>query len=371
MLFLVAAAQAHGGDLTGAEDVVFGVPAPQIVVEAEVDEGAGALGPFAAGAGVAVGGCAASAGSQDPERRRCPRAQVAPVSFVGIEARGAFGMTSIERTAYPRFKRLITAHELHLFFSPSREEVQWATDSTDSDGHLLALLLALKSYQRMGRFPKLDEIPDMVVDFVRRMVDLPEGTRPAYASEKTAKNHRALVRRRLEAKYNQVRARKIAEAAIRVEAASKNRPADLINVALEKVVEAGLELPAFSTRDAMASKVRGEVNASICAGIHDRMSGEDRAVLLGLLENYALDGTTRFNQLKQSAQGPSWSHRLSARRCSSNGWSSPSPSMYATPCRSTIRTRTPALTSSITRSSAPTSPASSPVALIRTERPQL
>jgi hypothetical protein len=57
-------------------------------------------------------------------------------------------VTSIERTAYPRFKRLITAHELHLFFSPTRDEVAWATGATDCDEHLLALLLALKSYQR-------------------------------------------------------------------------------------------------------------------------------------------------------------------------------------------------------------------------------
>src|SRR5882757_4921032 len=53
-------------------------------------------------------------------------------------------------TAYPRFKRLITAHELHLFFSPTREELEWAADATDSDEHLLALLLMLKSYRRMG-----------------------------------------------------------------------------------------------------------------------------------------------------------------------------------------------------------------------------
>jgi hypothetical protein len=33
-------------------------------------------------------------------------------------------VTSIERTAYPRFKRLITAHELHLSFPPSRDEVE-------------------------------------------------------------------------------------------------------------------------------------------------------------------------------------------------------------------------------------------------------
>lgn len=84
-------------------------------------------------------------------------------------------MTSIERNAYPRFKRLITAHELHLFFASSRDEVEWAAARTDCDEHLLAQLLALKSYQRMGRFPKLDEIPETVVDFVRRAVDLPEG----------------------------------------------------------------------------------------------------------------------------------------------------------------------------------------------------
>lgn len=48
-------------------------------------------------------------------------------------------VTSIERTAYPQFKRLITAHELHLFFSPTREELEWAADRTDSDEHLLAL----------------------------------------------------------------------------------------------------------------------------------------------------------------------------------------------------------------------------------------
>ncbi|GAV41726.1 Tn3 family transposase [Streptomyces acidiscabies] len=218
-------------------------------------------------------------------------------------------MTSIERTAYPRFKRLITAHELHLFFAPSREEVQWAADSTDSDEHQLALLLALKSYQRMGRFPKQDEFPVMVVDFVRRIVELPEGTTAAYTADKTAKNHRSLVRQRLGAKYNQAKARQVAQAAIWVEAASKNRPADLINVALEKVVEAGLELPAFSTLDAMASTLRKEVNSSICAGIHDRMSGEDRARRLGLLSTYGTDGTTKFNELKQSAaQKPSWSH---------------------------------------------------------------
>ncbi|MFD7663646.1 hypothetical protein [Streptomyces sp. NPDC059788] len=55
-------------------------------------------------------------------------------------------MTSIERTAYPRFKQLISAHGLHLFFAPSREEAARAAESTHSEGHRIALLMALKSY---------------------------------------------------------------------------------------------------------------------------------------------------------------------------------------------------------------------------------
>ncbi|WP_094792137.1 Tn3 family transposase [Streptomyces kasugaensis] len=217
-------------------------------------------------------------------------------------------VTSIERTAYPRFKRLITAHELHLFFSPTRDELEWAADRTDSDEHLLALLLTLKSYQRMGCFPKVEDIPEAVAEFVRRAVELPEGTLPVYRAAKTMKNHRGLVRQRVGVAYDQGKARRIAEASIRKEAAAKNRPADLINIALEKVVEAGLELPAFSTFDAMASTLRREVNAEICAGIHERMSAPERAGLLRLLEERMSDGTTLFNRLKKPAQGPTWSH---------------------------------------------------------------
>ncbi|MEU6987265.1 hypothetical protein ABZ946_28140 [Streptomyces sp. NPDC046324] len=55
-------------------------------------------------------------------------------------------MTSIESAAYPRIKRLITAHGLHLFLAPSRDEVEWAAARSDSDEHLLAQLLALESY---------------------------------------------------------------------------------------------------------------------------------------------------------------------------------------------------------------------------------
>lgn len=57
-------------------------------------------------------------------------------------------MTSIDRTAYPRFKRMITTRELADSFTPSSEEIEWARDMTLSDPHLLALAVWLKSYRR-------------------------------------------------------------------------------------------------------------------------------------------------------------------------------------------------------------------------------
>ena len=70
----------------------------------------------------------------------------------------------------------------------------------------------------------------------------------------------------------------MAAEAIREAATRKNNPPDLINIALERLVEGCFELPGFSTLDEMASMIRGEVNAEIFAG--DRragLPGRDRA----------------------------------------------------------------------------------------------
>ncbi|WP_228386830.1 DUF4158 domain-containing protein [Streptomyces katsurahamanus] len=224
-----------------------------------------------------------------------------------VWARGGI-VTSIERTAYPRFKRLITAHELHLFFAPTREEAAWAAERMDSDGHQLALLLALKSYQRMGWIPKPDEYPEMVVDFVRRAVEMPEGTVPLWATGRTAERQRTEVRRWLGATYDQAAARRIA-GGVDPERGHGEEPSGRPDQ--HRAGEgrgAGLELATFSTLDAMASTIRKEVNAAICAGIHDRMNAVQRAGLLRLLEERDEDGTTQYNRVKKQAQAPSWSH---------------------------------------------------------------
>jgi hypothetical protein len=76
-------------------------------------------------------------------------------------------LTSIERTAFPFFRRLVSARELELLFTPDSGEVGWAREKVRSDEHLLALVLSLKCFQRLGYFPSVGETPEVATGHVR------------------------------------------------------------------------------------------------------------------------------------------------------------------------------------------------------------
>lgn len=105
-------------------------------------------------------------------------------------------MASVERTAYPRFRRLISARELHVFYTPAAEEIAWARENASSDEHLLGLVIQFKMFSRLGYFPPLDQMPAEVTGHIRRGLRLPEATRPVYTSTRTAERHRNLIRAR-------------------------------------------------------------------------------------------------------------------------------------------------------------------------------
>ena len=131
-----------------------------------------------------------------------------------------------------------SARVLHVFFTPTAEEIAWSRERTKSPEAWFAQVLDLKCFQKMARFCALEEIPEVVVDHVRRCLELGADVVPDHGAARTAKLHRKQVRARQGVKYDKVRARAIAAAAIRKTAEKKNHPPDLINIALEKLVEA-------------------------------------------------------------------------------------------------------------------------------------
>lgn len=73
---------------------------------------------------------------------------------------------------------------------------------TRSPEHCLALVVWLKSFQRLGYFPELFEVPIAVVEHVRGYLGLGRGVEPAHDSDRTAKRHRSWVRQRLRGAYD-------------------------------------------------------------------------------------------------------------------------------------------------------------------------
>jgi len=96
------------------------------------------------------------------------------------------GLPSIERTAYPRFGRVVPTRELHDVYTPDLAEVEWARGVTRSDVHLLALVVLLKCFQRLGYFPQGEEIPAVVIQRVRGCLDLAADISVAHDSEADA-----------------------------------------------------------------------------------------------------------------------------------------------------------------------------------------
>ncbi|MFD8565208.1 DUF4158 domain-containing protein, partial [Streptosporangium canum] len=214
-------------------------------------------------------------------------------------------MASIDRTAYPRFTRAVSARELAEVFTPSADEVEWARGKTHDDQPLLALLVWLKAYQRLGYFPKLAEVPTVVAEHIRSVVGLPEAVVLAEAAERSATRHRSYVRTRVGVAYDAAGVRAVAAKAIRKAAQAKDNPADLINVALDELVRAQCELPGYTTLDELTEKIRTEVNRGFFSLVSGRVDAAGRARLGRLLVVDPVTRRSEYDGLKDVAQAAS------------------------------------------------------------------
>lgn len=192
-------------------------------------------------------------------------------------------MASIERTAYPQFKRNPVVRELVTAYTPTDAELAFITDSARQPGHRLTLAVLLKSFQRLGYFPAIDEVPAAVVRHLRNALRYRVQVKPADIAPN--KRYRYFQRIRT---YLQVRAYAdggldVAARAIHEAAAVMDNPADLINVAIGQLVRDRIELPAFSALDRLARRIRTLVNSRYFALIDARLTVDEKQRLDDLL----------------------------------------------------------------------------------------
>jgi len=193
-------------------------------------------------------------------------------------------MTAIDRTAYPRFKRVLSAHELSAIYTPTAADMQFATRATRTSQMRCNLLVLLKCFQRLGYFPALDTIPVTLIDHVRSCLGLTPQQAPfGYETPRTLYRHHELIRAHLTVTAFGPAARRQAALAIEEAAQRMDRPADLINAALDTLVQQRYELPAFSTLDKLTRRIRALVNHRFFARIDARLTPGERERFAALL----------------------------------------------------------------------------------------
>jgi len=216
-------------------------------------------------------------------------------------------MTSIERTAYPRFTRAPSVKDLRDIFTPTPTDVAFVTTHARGSAQKLTLMIFLKVYQRLQYFPDLHTIPAAVISHLRAVMNIPSDVVPDIAAV-TLYRYYAVIRTHLEIRSQGKEIRHLAARAMHTAAQVMENPADLINVAIQMLLLAHYELLAFSTLDRLAGRVRRLVNTGIYQRVSAQLTVEDQQALSRLLERDATSPLTAFDRLKDAPKSATLTH---------------------------------------------------------------
>ena len=220
-------------------------------------------------------------------------------------------LPSVRETAYPRLKSSYSQKELNEIYTPTPEELIWAEQNTRGDVAHLGLLVLLKISQRLGYFVPLTEIPEVIMDHIAQCAGIPlrssDGWNKYHASG-THKRHRALIRDYLGIRFFDREARQIMVNAMAEVALVKDEPADLVNVAMEKLIQQNVELPAFNTLAEAARHIYAQSYRELYHNISQSLDTDAIKAVDDLFQTTAQSPYTSWHRIKQDAGNPTLTH---------------------------------------------------------------
>ncbi len=222
-------------------------------------------------------------------------------------------MTAIERTAYPRFKRILSAKDLEEVYTPTPQERFLALRSTKGAVAEAGFLVLLKTHQRLGRFIPLSEVPFAILNHIVKIVDpnLNVSDLETYDTSGTRQHHVPLIRAARQLKSYSPAARTCALKAMISVARTKEDVADLINVALESLAKECFELPPFATLDKAAHHVRAITTRRLYRQVVAQLDDPARTALEQLFVVPPGAFISPWELLKQEPASPTLMHMRS------------------------------------------------------------
>lgn len=219
-------------------------------------------------------------------------------------------MASLERTAYPRFPRVLTAQDLLRLFSPTQEETEWVSRFARSPDSRLALMVQIKCFQYLHYFCAIDAIPPEVVQHVCACQGMPPQERISYpqAHRSLYRHHEAIRKLLGVSPFSGSDARAEAEQIAQEVGRTVNTRTDVINILISELVRLDFELPSFGTLVKIAEQAYEAAEQQLYSTVFGRLSESQQKWLDELLVKDLPGRKTRYNDLKQSAKKTSRLH---------------------------------------------------------------
>lgn len=200
---------------------------------------------------------------------------------------------------YPRFPAPLDQATVESLFTP-RAELEWAMSVTRSGDSRVWLLTFLKSFEILGYFPATSDVPTLVLQHVASACCSPRPVERVLAPRTLYRNHRR-VRRYLGISAWSSAGHRVAQDAMESAAQARLNPADLINAAIEALVQARYELPALSLFRRLAGSVSERTQRHSMALVHTRLSPEQWHEIDALLVVDSPNEWSPFGRLCQHA----------------------------------------------------------------------
>lgn len=173
-------------------------------------------------------------------------------------------MPAIHDTAYPRLKSSLTKRELEQYYTPNQVESTLARGCTSGKPARLAFLVLLKTFQRLGYFVQIRDVPSQIVAHIAKhlkMQKIPDLS--DYDESGGRQRHMTAIREYLQIQAFDEQARRALLDASKEAALTKEDPADIINVGIEELLRLRFELPGFTRLLKTAQYARVQVNRHI------------------------------------------------------------------------------------------------------------
>jgi hypothetical protein len=208
-------------------------------------------------------------------------------------------------TVYPRLKAHPTAKELASCYTPTLFELTWAEKHARAATPFVGLVSLLKTFQRLGYFYKLADVPSAIRNHVAKACsDSSPHDWAKYDTSSSRDRHMQLIRSYLGVTAYDANARKIITNASLAASRTRDDLADIINVAIEELVRRRYELPTFGTLLKIARAARARVNREFYSIIYERLGAGNRKRIDGLLSRAQGDAKSAWDSLKQEPQRP-------------------------------------------------------------------